>query len=268
MKNITKHITFFYLPDRLQYVHRLLQEANDYPFPTNVFIHTNTSMDLNLNFEYTNGKIQIIVHNLERVNPYYLTWKCRDLLKAQKNDYDIFMYMEDDVLLKKEALWYWLRYKDEVINSEYNLGFFRIEVGKDGREYTTDLGYRREEGDSIKYHLTKTVDREDVSYVLNDKNPYCAFWIYDQKEFLRFVHSPYYDIGNIRGYGIRESSAIGLHGLETPWYKGTVIPLIHGNVHPDSRVYHLPNNYVDNEHNVWALQLWKHVFTPPGNEYN
>jgi hypothetical protein len=55
---------------------------------------------------YTNGCIKIIYHDLSNIDPFYLTWKCRKLLKQQKNDYDVFMYIEDDILVPSKAIKY------------------------------------------------------------------------------------------------------------------------------------------------------------------
>jgi len=54
-------------------------------------------------------------------------------------------------------------------------------------------------------------------YVVNQKNPYCAFWIYDRHEFALFIKSPHWNLNlrQIKGYDIREMSAIGLHVSST-----------------------------------------------------
>ena len=59
-------------------------------------------------------------------NAQYLTWKCRSLLEKQIEDYDIFIYLEDDILLYKETLDYWLKYKDLFIKHKCNVGFMRV----------------------------------------------------------------------------------------------------------------------------------------------
>lgn len=233
---ITTHITFYYVEDRFQYINKIIDEINTYTHSTDIFIHTN---NINLNIkqfnEYKNGEIHIIYHDLENINPFFLTWKCRDLLYKQRNDYDIFIYIEDDILVPNKAIEYWLEYNEELIDCNYNLGFMRIEVDNENKEFITDLmGYKLD---------TKVTISKKVYYVHN-KNPYCAFWIYNKKEFNKFAESPYYDIENIHGYGVRERSAHGLHGMYTYWYKGTVIPCINDKLHDSCRIYHLPNNYI------------------------
>ena len=105
-----------------------------------------------------------------------------------------------------------------------------------GEEYMPDI------------HLGKfrdNIEIDNVNYAINNTNPYCAFWIYNKNEFRKFIDSKYYDINNIIGYGRREMSAIGLHGLHTPWYKNTVIPVIDNKLNADCKIYHMPNNYLN-----------------------
>ena len=91
-----------------------------------------------------------------------------------------------------------------------------------------------------------------TNYCVNNKNPYCAFWIYNKNEFGKFVNSKYYNINNILQYDIREKSAIGLHGTQTQWYKNTLIPIINNKLIEDCRIYHMPNNYVLNKNTRFA----------------
>lgn len=240
---ITKHISFYYVPDRIVYVNNIINETNTYPYPTDMFIHTNRAELQASDFQpYTNGRIHIVYHDLSGIHPFYLTWKCRDLLKQQQDDYDIFMYIEDDILVPWKAIAYWLEYHEKLVARHYNLGFLRIEV-EDNIEYITDL-----HGEP----LDTVIDVDGTPYGVNNKNPYCAFWIYDKNEFTRFVNSPYYQIKNIPTYGIREQSAFGLHGKGMTWYKNTVIPVIRGKLCEDCKIYHMPNNYVTDKTSRFA----------------
>ena len=144
------------------------------------------------------------------------------------------MYIEDDILVPYKAIKYWLEYNEKLIEMNYNLGFVRIEV-ENNIEYITDLDWEK---------LDTIIDLNEKKYCVNNKNPYCAFWIYNKNEFNNFVNSKYYNINNIPGYGIREKSAIGLHGLGTHWYKNTLIPIINNKLIEDCKIYHMPNNYV------------------------
>lgn len=239
---ITKHISFYFIPDRIIYINNIIDETNKYECTTDIFIHTNVDLKESVFNKYSNGCIKIIYHDLSNIHPFYLTWKCRDLLQQQQNDYDIFMYIEDDILVPYKAINYWLEYNEKLIEMNCNLGFVRIEID-DNIEYITDLP-------GIKFDTIINLDGK--KYCVNDKNPYCAFWIYNKNEFNKFVNSNYYDINNITNYGIREQSAIGLHGNCTNWYKNTLIPIIDNKLIEACKIYHMPNNYAVNKYICYA----------------
>jgi hypothetical protein len=245
---IAKHISFFYIESRIQYLNTIICEANQYLYETDIFIHTNYSgFNIDGLLLYTNGQLTMIYHDLTGINPFLLTWGCRDLLKSQKNDYDIFMYIEDDILVPNRAIKYWLEYNKPLLRENYNLGFVRIEIDEYGVEYITDT--------QCGSHLTEIVEINGERFCINDKFAYCAFWIYNKDEFHRFIESGYYDIQQCVlpefSRWAREYSAWGLHHLSYQTYKSTIIPIYDNskNNKPDKlndccKIYHLPNNYI------------------------
>ena len=123
---IANHICFFYTEQtasRFEYVNKIILETNKYVYQTDIFIHTNVEWSKDLLSAYNNGNITVIVHGLSNENPFYLSWKCRPVLLTQVDDYDIFMYIEDDMLVPTESINYWLKYKDMLLEQNYNLGF-------------------------------------------------------------------------------------------------------------------------------------------------
>lgn len=245
------HIPFHYNEERFPYINRLIDEMNTYGYITDLVIHTNKLIDLStILHKNTTGCIQTIYHDMTSQNPWYLTHKHRNVMENQKNKYDIFINAEDDILLPKETLEYWLKYKNKVMKHNYNLGVVRIEFDKNGVERLPDLGERKDKTDNA--YLKNCVFIEDERFILNDRNPYCAFFIYDKFEFNRFVNSKYYDINNIQGYGLTESAAVGLHGRWTDWYRGTVIPLTSDNKLTSScKIYHQTNKFANLETCDW-----------------
>ena len=246
---LCKHICFFYQESRIQYVSRMIEEASKYPYPTDVFIHTNKIFPLTHFPKYDTVTVHLIGHDFTNSNPFLLPWRTRDLMKTQKNAYDIFIYVEDDILIPVNAILYWEKYNKILYPNKLNVGFFRIEVDSIGEEFVTDL----------QSQLSTMIVLNNELYCINNGNPYTAFWIYGKEEFSEFVNSPIYNLPDlqgkdvrgvkIRGYYIREAAAIGLHGIYDPssiWYMHTIIPMISNTIHPDCRVYHMPNNYVTN----------------------
>jgi hypothetical protein len=251
---ITKHIPFYYLENRIPYINRILEETAKYPATlVDVFIHTNLATLKSTDFKYRGTKgcdihIYIVYHDLTGENPFYLTWKCRPLMAQQRFEYDVFMYLEDDILVPKEAIEYWITYNPILVPLGYNLGFLRVECDPQisgGCEYITDLyGVR----------FDSFINLESKTFCINNKNAYCAFWIYDREEFGRFVESDLYWFYNPDGYDIRELSGAGLHGHQMGWYKDTVIPLDLDKQGLDKgcRIYHMSNNYITNNKSPFA----------------
>lgn len=250
---ICKHICFFYEESRIPYISRIIEEASKYPYQTDIFIHSNKIFPLTQFPKSQN--VHLIGHDFTNSDPFLLPWKVRDLMKTQKDAYDIFIYVEDDVLIPVNAIKYWEKYNSKLYPNKLNVGFVRIEVDSVGKEFSTDI--------QLQLPLILIYDNE--IYCVNDGNPYTAFWIYGKEEFSEFVKSPYYDLPDIegkdvkgvhiRGYCIREAAAIGLHGIldsSCLWYKHTVIPIHSKTLDPDCRVYHLPNNYVNNPNTFFA----------------
>lgn len=235
METLVIHIAFFYKEKRLEYIHRIIDESHKYPFSNiDIFIHTNQHFTTeNVVTEYDNVTVSVIVHTLE--HPFALTWLCRDIMFRQRETYHAFMYIEDDILVPKEAVDYWKELSPLLKKFNYNLGFVRIET-KEGTEYITDLAHGRVFSDFVVIDDTHRC-------ALNNINPYCAFWIYSKEDFHDFISSQYYDVNNIYDYGLRERCAIGLHGLGMNFYHGTLLPLRNNGLDPRCRIYHLPNNY-------------------------
>jgi hypothetical protein len=244
---ITHHITFFYLEQRIPFINRIIEEANTYGHAVDIFIHTNKDILTDIFTKLTVGTLTSICHDLSGIHPYKLSWKCRDLLSKQKDDYDIFIYIEDDILIPSKALDYWIEYSPNVIQHGYTLGFLRVEQ-EEGKEFVVD----------VTSQLTDTLTIDQTTYVVNNRNPYCACWIYSKEEFNRFVSSEFYNLSKIpRSDDFpREISALGLNtavGLGIPgWYKGTIIPI---EKLDSCKVIHLDARYVKIKNGFSTIEL-------------
>ena len=111
-------------------------------------------------------------------------------MKSQREEYDVFIYVEDDVLIKKEALEYWLHYKDKAASHNYNLGFLRVEVSRDGNQFLIDSTRRKKGWDLLHYTI------ENETYMLIDQKffksmAYSAMWIMDKQAFYNYSESRY-----------------------------------------------------------------------------
>jgi hypothetical protein len=182
-------------------------------------------------------------------------------MKEQLMDYDIYMYLEDDILIPKSTIDYWLKYNVACQKDNKSLGFVRLEYSGSLKGYVKNSYYMTD----ILYPLKNKTLIEGESFIINDVNPYCGFWIYDKKTFFNFQKSKYYDasyVMKLLNCGVREAAAFGLNfdlsskdvslankngrsiSSDIGYFDNIVIPCIDDKLHLDCKVYHLPNNYM------------------------
>jgi len=206
---------------------------------TKLFIHSNKKFKDKKNIKY-------YYYNFKKIkrHPSRLTWFCRNIMEKQKNNFDIFIYCEDDVLFTNRNFNYWLNYKDLCLKNNYNLGFTRCEI-------KNKIYYSSDQVAKSRYY----VNLLDKKFIVPD-NPHCAFWIYDKKEFNDFVNTKYWKFNwrwvTISGILlIREMATIGWHGInmngiDMNRYLATIIPLEKDRIDPNSFVKHLSNKFSKN----------------------
>ena len=83
---ITYHINFYYNENRIHYLFKIINECSKYRYNTDIFIHTNIDFQITNLIKYDNGIVKLIVHDISKMNPYKLTWMCRETMKKQIND--------------------------------------------------------------------------------------------------------------------------------------------------------------------------------------
>ena len=235
---IAVHITLFlgknYL-NRINFLRKIIDCYKKISKNLDIFIHINKKLPN----KYKINDVNYILHNLSLEDPHFLSWKSRKLIYEQKDIYDVFIYSEDDILFTKNNFDYWINFKDICITNNFNLGFIRVEKNNN-KIYSID----------VTTQLNKYLIINNNRFIVNDINPYCAFWIYDRQELNKFINSNIWNFNwrNEFTYGVREMSAIGWHGLKMTRYKDTLIPLVKNNkkkyiVNLHSLIHHLTNNY-------------------------
>ncbi len=250
---IAAHITYFYSAKRSSYLNKMIEGLQDINPKPDIFIYTNKNLkafsiqpNITLKlYTYKGWLLSRIIKNYRigrylprfMIHPFFLSWESRANIEKMAEDYDIQIYLEDDIHFTQENLNYWLKYKDKTISKNYNLGFLRIEKNAEGKNLMTD----------VNWPIEKVIEIEGQKFLTNNLNSYCGFWIYDKKELKNFIKSKEWKF-KFDGYGIREKAAIGWHGKGMMKYKDTVIPMLKRNdsliTHLGAAVHHLPNNYI------------------------
>jgi 2-polyprenyl-3-methyl-5-hydroxy-6-metoxy-1,4-benzoquinol methylase len=104
---------------------RLIQEYNSMPFQVDVVVFSNLSKPVG-------PGAKVCVVDLKGKNPWSLPFTHKKLFADHVNDYDLFIYSEDDTLITESNIRAFLR-ACEVLEGNEIPGFFRFERGTDGR---------------------------------------------------------------------------------------------------------------------------------------
>ena len=223
---------------RFDFLKENIENLKNLTVKNDIFIHTHNDYldDKNLNAKIINHKINEI--DLEKG---HLTWLSRPIMQSQRNDYDHFMYLEHDIKFTERNLQYYLKHQQNLSKNQFHLGY---------------LIYEKNHNDNLNYsvHITKQFDKflniENQKYFVNDYENYCCFWLYNKKIFNDFLNTNIWSfkkkLNNFRhNYGITERSALGLHSLNSSYFKATLIPEINFKLDPSCFIEHITNNYFD-----------------------
>ena len=182
----------------------------------------------------------IYVH--ERLkHPHHLTWIHREHIENFINDFDYFMYIEDDIDLPFENF---VEYLDnfKYLYPKYVPSFVRIEE-LDGKQYIVDMQKQQKIIDS---EIIRLNGKEFISL----ERPYHAFWIMPAKELKGLITKDFIN------YCIDRELAASyiMRGLQIK----PLIMLENNSISPLCYSYHLPNTYVNivgNQHKFGRIEI-------------
>lgn len=238
-------IAFHYVPWRLKYLIETMAAAQALPFEEiDLWIDTNTDQ-LSRETARLPGKYQIAVWD-RLDHPFKLTWMHRTAMQERLDDFDAFMYLEDDIIIPHKTMQRWLQETPRLAAHGFLPGFLRVEENHAGMLMLAD--YRVRLGRSC-------ITRLDGRPYLNTPYPYQACWVYDAAQMRELAALPGYLTGAVedpelfRRDGVppmRERVALGLQFTAIPDGSPSraLIPLTEDlHIAPDALVFHAPSNY-------------------------
>lgn len=273
------HIPFHYRLERIVYIKRLIENFQAYRLKRiDVFIDTNsvlTNEALATLFPVVNGPKHLdlnvtITPHLHLEHPFDLTWVHRQAMEKHLQNYDLFMYLEDDILVPWDSFIN-LR-NDQVLleNTEWIRGALRIEQSHRGVNYLAD--FKEPMG------LPQVLDINGRRF-FRPRYPYSAFWLYTRTQMKRFLASEYWPEDNYdncapawslgKGYRYkREKAAFGMAYLPQRGdreHHRVVLPLPQVGFELDPRlfVYHLSRNYMGDRTVFFAKIPTRLIFLDP-----
>jgi hypothetical protein len=240
MKNLLICIAAWFNETRIPYLKTLLNNFLDNyskEFKLKILIDTQTPETHSHLNEYGDflfdRTIEVCPHQME--HPWHLTWKHRFHMMENLESYDIFYYVEDDMLLPIENF---KTYLDKLnILWPHNLvpGFLRIEM-------KNNIGY-------VLDHWTKAERTEQSVVKLNNRrfvglnHTYHAFWILDQSKLKDGIKNPPPHTHPFLRLSTDRERAASYPNLDLG--KGSIIEISEDNkILPTCYSYHIANTYI------------------------
>ncbi len=223
MKNLLICISAHYNPGRVKYLEEVIHNIiRNYTIDFDIIIDTNS-----LEYEYLNyDKIKVFVHqNLK--HPFHLTWCHRKHIIENIDNYENFMYIEDDMMIYFENyLNYLINFK--TLYPKYVPAFVRIEE-KNGEEFISDI--------PTKQPLDSIFIGDKFFHAFPFPINYHAFWIMPQKELKESIKENF----------VQETEGREFAAMYVGWELGkkALVELDKGLISKKCYSYHLPNNYVE-----------------------
>jgi len=250
-KKIAICVTFYFDCSRLMYLDKISNSFNELAEKVCLTVITNTLLKEDLDqikstltgkgFEFS------IFTPIGLGHPYLLTWSHFFIFRQLFEDisFSHFLYLEDDILITRENIIYWLEGREQLRGLNFIPSFLRVET-KVGNEqwYSTDCTQQFEIN-----QLPSVCINEDLLFV-NLPTPYQGMYLLDRElmseHLLGISSNP--DFGT---WGIREKAAQGLTFLSVSkgFISRNLIPYKTKEHQIDNNclIHHTPNNYANQD---------------------
>lgn len=226
-------IAFHFAPERIRYLKEVIENILDtYPRNIEIVVDTNTHQASSF-FQY-DAPITFFVHETLS-HPFHLTWMHRQHFQRHIDNFDVFMYIEDDIKVPYAGVEWFLEMFPSLWPKNIP-SFIRIE-SKDDDDYITDVF------EPVKLKDKKLIKVYDKTfYSFKPTQNYHGFWLLPRQELKDTMTRNFARLSDSRetaaSYAIWELNKRALVEIYEEcgrWY-----------VHPNCYTFHLPNNYATN----------------------
>ncbi|MBR1363737.1 class I SAM-dependent methyltransferase [Bradyrhizobium ottawaense] len=164
-------------------------------------------------------------------NPWSLPFAHKKLFAERRDQYDLFIYSEDDILITERNIRAWLD-ATSFLSPEEVAGFLRIEFGEDGQRNYPDI--------HAHFHWDSLSVRRRGDYILaHFTNEHAACFVLTREQLGYVLHSGGFDVAPHQGkYDLACTAATDPY---TQCGLRKLLPISHLE---DFTVHHLTNRYV------------------------
>jgi 2-polyprenyl-3-methyl-5-hydroxy-6-metoxy-1,4-benzoquinol methylase len=222
-----------------QHLLRLVAEYRSMPFDVDIVVLSN------LQREIAPG-VQVLVVDLQGKNPWTLPFPHKQIFADRVNEYDLFIYSEDDTLVTERNLCAFLEVSAELPENEI-AGFLRYEECPGGsRNFPEVHGHFHWDPQSVRTRGPYT-----LAYFTNE---HAACYVLTQQQLRRAIESGGFLVGAHQGkYDLLCTAATD------PYTQCGFQKLICISRLDDFLIHHLPNKYVGSRFGVDGPELRRQV---------
>ena len=213
------------------YLNTLLQSLREIPYEKDIIVQSNIEKKLG-------DDIQCLV-GLPNADPRSLVFAHRQLFIDNLNNYDLFLYTENDILITQQNIEAFIE-TSKILPENQVLGFVRHEVNQENEILLTDIHY--------SYHwIAKSVQCVQSKFFAQFNNKHSACYLLTQSQLSTAIKSGNYDnFPRISGAGGVLEAASADPFIDCCLEKVICLSNIENFL-----VQHLPNNYIDK----WGLNM-------------
>jgi len=114
----------------MDHLAKLIKEYNSMSYHVDIVVFSNVPKDLGPDVEVRVG--------LPTRNPWSLPFGWKDLFKERRDNYDVFIYSEDDTLITQSHVEAFFRSSEELPEDKI-AGFLRYEVDSEGNKFCSTI---------------------------------------------------------------------------------------------------------------------------------
>lgn len=252
-KHLAIAVTFHYVEERLTYLSRISDHFASLADKLTVFIVTNVrDRERVAKIEGAVGGKGFEVNFLAPIalgHPFLLTWSHFAVFHKLMRDESIshFMYLEDDILIRRESMEYWMQGRELLRATKFYPSFLRVEQKADNeRWFASDCVGR------VEVAKLPRVKFGDDLWFIGLPRPYQGMYLHDRAQMTEhLLGKSAVPQGHPLGWGIREHAATGLSVWDVPegFYGRNLIAYWPNEGGLDDRafIHHTPNNYAQSD---------------------
>ena len=169
---------------RLKILEKVISEYEKYENPLDIIIITNSIDGKEFIKKNLDKRIKYIkTPEINLIGDLFLPYASIDIMSKYKNEYDIFIYAEDDMIIPRDTYANWLKYSDLLWRNGYVQYFYRLDINNKLEDSTVPEELN---GKILKKY---EIEIEGLKFGRLSR-PYAGCWILNKDQLDLYLNNP------------------------------------------------------------------------------